>query len=113
MKKRYSAKSILLFALTFLILLTSGLQPSIGQATNQISASNPRVNVPHLMSGGSFTSAVFWFGKVTPISNYADVRLWYYNEQLAIVVNIIDRLVWHDTTPQDRIQSLGRGFLVY
>jgi hypothetical protein len=75
-------------------------QPRSIQATGQVDSPSRRVNVPHL-SGASFTPTVFWFGKVDPTSNYADVRLWYYDEQLAIMVNMIDRLVWYDTTSSE------------
>ena len=94
-------------------MLTSGIQPRLGHANNQISTPNRRINVPHLMSGGAFTSSVFWFGKVTPTSNYADVRFWYYDEQLVVVVNIIDRLVWYDTTPTRSDLTEGDAVSLY
>jgi hypothetical protein len=61
-----------------------------------------RVNVPYLGSEppvSSFTPAIFWFGKVDPTSNYADVRTYYYDDYLNVVVHIIDRLLWYDTSP--------------
>jgi hypothetical protein len=74
------------------------MQPSKSQASTLIPTPNRRVNIPDV-SDSLFTSSVFWFGKVDPTSNYADVRLYYYNEDLVVVVNVIDRLVWYDTTP--------------
>ncbi|MEJ5308903.1 MAG: DNRLRE domain-containing protein [Anaerolineae bacterium] len=44
-------------------------------------------------------AAVFWFGQVTPAVNYTDVRIWYTAERLFVRLDIIDRLLWYDTTP--------------
>jgi hypothetical protein len=43
--------------------------------------------------------AVFWFGKVDPTNNYADVRTIYNEERLTVVLHIIDRLIWYDRSP--------------
>lgn len=62
-----------------------------------------RVNVPNLgtypPAEGEFTPAIFWFGKVGPESNYADVRAYYYDTHIGVILHIIDRHVWYDTTP--------------
>jgi hypothetical protein len=94
------ALTILVFCLIILAVYVVSLQPRSIQAAGQIASTVPRVNVPYL-TGASFTPTIFWFGKVDPTSNYADVRSWYYDEQLAIMVNMIDRLVWYDTTPSE------------
>lgn len=44
-------------------------------------------------------TAIFWFGKVTPTENYADVRVGYTDDSLTVRLNIFDRQVWYDTTP--------------
>ena len=65
-------------------------------------APQPLINVPYLGSGptaNAFEPAIFWFGQVTSSLNSADVRLWYYDESLKIVVHIIDRRLWSDKTP--------------
>jgi hypothetical protein len=43
--------------------------------------------------------AVFWFGKIDPTSNYADVRTIYNKERLTVVLHIFDRLLWYDRNP--------------
>lgn len=95
-----SRRIVVLLSLIFsLQILLAG-----GTSTRSIGASNgdigelPQVNVPNL-SGRPFTPAIFWFGQVNPESNYADVRVYHYAEQLTIVINVIDRLVWYDQSP--------------
>jgi len=39
---------------------------------------------------------IFWFGKVTPTENYADVRVGYNATDLVIDVRIIDQQIWYD-----------------
>jgi len=61
-----------------------------------------RVNIPYLGARPPvefFEPAVFWFGQVTPTINNADVRLWYYDNYIKIVVHIIDRRLWYDRNP--------------
>ena len=68
----------------------------------KISSKQPvrRVNVPYWADGSPFPSySIFWFGKVTPTSNYADVRMIYYDSQLEVTLHIIDRLLQYDTSP--------------
>jgi hypothetical protein len=59
-----------------------------------------RVNAPYFGDDVVFAEAgVFWFGRVTPSENYADVRVGYTDSSLWVHVNIIDRRLWYDTTP--------------
>lgn len=61
-----------------------------------------QVNVPHLSEplGQDFPRmAIFWFGKVTPTANYADVRVAYTSSELVVYVAIIDRRLWFATSP--------------
>lgn len=63
-----------------------------------------RVNAPYLPSssvtGERFSEmAIFWFGRVTPTENYADVRVGYNDSALYVYVAVIDRLLWQDTSP--------------
>jgi hypothetical protein len=88
---------IILISLTFQVILTFGVQPQINPSYAQ-SPPFRRINVPYL-EGVAFTPAIFWFGQVTPTSNYADVRVYYYNNQVEFFINIIDRLLWYDTAP--------------
>jgi hypothetical protein len=61
-----------------------------------------RVNVPYVgPSADSPTGqpAIFWFGKVDPTHNYADVRTSYRDDGLRVTVHVIDRMLWYDTNP--------------
>lgn len=57
-----------------------------------------RINIPNLDNNEPFAPAIFWLGKVNMDSNYADVRVWYYNSGLNFVLHITDRLLWYDST---------------
>ena len=43
--------------------------------------------------------AVFWFGRVTPTENYADVRVGYTSQELVLNVATFDRRLWYDDAP--------------
>ena len=59
-----------------------------------------RVNAPHFSDDLVFgETAVFWFGRVTPTENYADVRVAYIDQALWLHVNIMDQHLWYDTSP--------------
>jgi len=59
-----------------------------------------RVNVPYFADRvRNVDSAIFWFGRVTPSENYADVRLGYTASTLVVRLHVIDRLIWRDNTP--------------
>lgn len=59
-----------------------------------------RVNAPYFDGEVAFSeAAVFWFGRVTPTENYADVRLGYNDDELYIRLAAFDRRLWRDTTP--------------
>jgi hypothetical protein len=61
-----------------------------------------RVNVPYttlLEDIPGSAHAIFWFGQVTPATNYADVRMIYNPEALYVTLHITDRQIWYDTTP--------------
>jgi hypothetical protein len=63
----------------------------------------PKVNIPKIENDqGDFLpeeAAIFWFGKVTPAENYADVRIGYFQSSLWIWVSVIDRRLWYDESP--------------
>jgi hypothetical protein len=81
----------------------SGGQPSVylplmtrGETLNPA----PRVNAPGFDGNISFSSsAILWFGSVTPSENYADVRVGYNNSELRIILLVFDRLTWYDGSP--------------
>jgi hypothetical protein len=56
-----------------------------------------RVNVPYEVSFSE--AAIFWFGRVTPTENAADVRVIYREEELYVRVGVFDRRLWYDKTP--------------
>jgi hypothetical protein len=59
-----------------------------------------RVNAPYFGNDVHFAeSGIFWFGRVTPSENYADVRMGYTDSSLWIHVNIIDRRLWYNDNP--------------
>ncbi|WP_322801528.1 DNRLRE domain-containing protein [Thermoflexus sp.] len=61
-----------------------------------------QVNAPRLADplGADFPRmAIFWFGKITPTANYADVRVAYTDAELVVYVAIIDRRLWFTPSP--------------
>jgi hypothetical protein len=96
-KLQSGMSTILLITLVIQFLLVPGLEPRIVRADVQSLSPYHRVNVPKL-TGVPFTPAIFWLGKVDSTSNYADVRIGYYDEALVIYFHIIDRRLWVDAT---------------
>jgi hypothetical protein len=90
------------FLLSFLALQALAMivsQPSTNDVAAQAATSDRRVHVPNLLEV-DFTPAIFWMSDVNSMSNYSDVRLYYFEGYyLGIVVHTIDRLLWYDTTP--------------
>jgi hypothetical protein len=59
-----------------------------------------RVNAPYFDGAANYSElAVFWFGRVTPTENYADVRMGYNRDKLIVNVAAFDRRLWYDTSP--------------
>jgi hypothetical protein len=59
-----------------------------------------RVNAPYFDGAANYSElAVFWFGRVTPTENYADVRIGYNRDKLILNVAAFDRRLWYDTSP--------------
>lgn len=83
--------------LAFQAVFVMGMQPTMLGAVAPAEVPTRRVNIPYLQDL-PFEPAIFWFGKVTPTSNNADVRLWYYDDSLIVVVHIIDRLHWQSSS---------------
>ena len=64
------------------------------------SGATRRVNAPYFDAAVRYSEmAVFWFGKITPTENYADVRVGYNSQQFVLNVAAFDRRLWYDTTP--------------
>lgn len=62
-------------------------------------ATSRRVNAPYDTVTALPRRAIFWFGRVDPTNNYADVRVVYDDDQLYVTLHIFDRHTWFDTTP--------------
>lgn len=75
-----------------------------GAAPGQPTTRAPRVNAPFFdvtdLGAKIGEMAVFWFGRVTPSENYADVRVGYSSTELFVHVAVFDRRLWYDETPQ-------------
>jgi hypothetical protein len=64
------------------------------------SSGDRRVNAPHFDGDVRYSeTAIFWFGRVTPIENYADVRVGYNDSHLFAELAIFDRRLWYDLSP--------------
>ncbi len=95
---------IALLFLAIFLALTSKVSQSLDLIHPALAGSGTqrRVNVPYLGAApgaGLFTPAIFWFGQVDRTSNYADTRIYYYDDYLKVVFHIMDRMLWRDTTP--------------
>ncbi|MBE0410700.1 MAG: hypothetical protein IBX69_13320, partial [Anaerolineales bacterium] len=66
---------------------------------------SPQVNVPYFENEIRYPeTAISWFGRVTPIENYVDMRLGYNDHELFVHVTIFDRRLWYSTSPS--VESL-------
>ena len=76
----------------------SSLPPTTPKPDTQIQSTTARrVNAPYEVPGEE--AAIFWFGRVTPTENYADVRVGYRDEYVYVHVAVFDRLLWYDPSP--------------
>lgn len=89
---------LVIFVLVFQAASSALAQSEIYSPESASAANLPRIHVPYL-TGLPFMPSIFWFGRVDEANNYADVRLYHYDVYLTVVVTIIDRQVWYDTTP--------------
>jgi hypothetical protein len=95
LKRYFNHRALVSCVLTVLVLSIISIGPRTTYATDNLTTPVRWVNISNL-EGVPFTPAVFWFGQVTPTSNHANVRVWYYNSQIKVVVHIIDRRLWYD-----------------
>ncbi len=57
----------------------------------------PTIRVPYFSDGANpGQGAIFWFGKVEPGANYADVRIAYDGDALVFIMHVFDRRVSYD-----------------
>jgi hypothetical protein len=78
--------------------LVAALRADAATPVQAVATENRRVNLPNL-TGVPYAPAIFWLGKVTPTTNYADVRALYYDTQVRIILHIVDRRLWFDPAP--------------
>jgi len=72
-----------------------------------VAAHGRRVNAPFFESAVRFPeTAVFWFGQVSSLQNYTDVRVGYTGQELWIHLAIIDKWLWQDDSPSRTPDSL-------
>jgi hypothetical protein len=64
-----------------------------------------RVNVPY-REPGNHQPAIFWLGKVEPVTNYADVRVWYTDDRLHVALHIPDRELWYNPSSSQTMAQL-------
>ena len=67
-----------------------------------------RVNTPYFSdhAGNHFNeAAIFWFGKVSPTENYADLRFAYDNDILWVYISTFDQNLWYDPSPTSETLS--------
>ena len=84
-----------------------------GSLTRRLNMPNLEPQPPDDPVPQLFSPAIAWFGEVTPFNNYADVRVWYYDEYIKIFVNIIDRRLWYDTSPTATTLDLWDAVSIY
>jgi hypothetical protein len=60
----------------------------------------PYFNVVNVTDEKLAEMAIAWFGQITPTSNYTDIRVGYNDEALYVHLEVFDRLLWYDKTPE-------------
>jgi hypothetical protein len=97
MKLRSHAHRLGWLAFSILVFLIS---PAISTAAR-------RVNAPYFGSAVRYPeAAVFWFGQVTDLQNYTDVRVGYTSQEIWINLAVFDRWLWEDDSPTRTPDSL-------
>lgn len=80
-------------------LLLVGLLWFFGSQATTNAAITRKVNIPYFNTdpvGNHFDqTAIFWYGQVTPSTNYTDVRLGYNNTELYAYMAVIDKRLWN------------------
>lgn len=82
--------------------LIAMLVPPLGARAAPMAAPARIVNAPYFGASGAIKfveGAIFWFGRVAPNENYADVRIGYNDTHLWVYVAIFDQWLWYDETP--------------
>jgi hypothetical protein len=84
------------------------------KGTAEIDDSVPRINIPYFQGEIRYPeTAVFWFGKVNSIDNFADVRLGYNDDTLFVNLSVYDRHLWYNPQPSPGSLTLGDAVSLY
>lgn len=84
------------------------------QTFTQPSSSARRINAPYFDGAIWYGGAgIFWFGKVTPTENYADVRVAYNATDLHVRVTVFDRRIWCNASPQANDPTVWDAVTLY
>ncbi|MGB9777344.1 MAG: DNRLRE domain-containing protein [Anaerolineae bacterium] len=61
----------------------------------------PRINAPGFGTQAIpfERTAIAWFGRLSPDTNYADIRVGYNNDHLYVYLAVFDRHLWYDENP--------------
>jgi hypothetical protein len=74
--------------------------PALSSDSETESTPTRRVNAPYFDDEVPFSeTAIFWLGRVDPVTNYADVRVGYNDEFLFVHITTFDRRLWYEPYP--------------
>jgi hypothetical protein len=111
--KNYPHTTIIRLGIVVVLLPIISLKPHPTSNSAELDTPVRRVNVPNLDHNVPFTPPVFWFGQVDPTNNHANVRVWYYDSQIRVVIHIIDRLLWFDPSQSETALTSWDGVSLY
>lgn len=90
------------------------LAPQSGQTGSPPASGQPLIHLPYFADRPVYhQAAVFWFGRVKGVENYADVRIGYTDEVLFLRLTIIDQHLWYDTRPTSAEMEAWDAAAVY
>ncbi len=59
-----------------------------------------KINAPYFSDSIIFSRmSIAWFGELSPVDNYTDIRVGYSNDSLVVTLSILDRYLFFDQTP--------------
>lgn len=90
--------------------------PLLQQQASGGTMADRTVNMPYFADAVPVNqAAIFWFGKVTPSENYADVRVAYTAQEIFLRVSVLDRQLWYNTDTRSGQKTIADwdGVTVY
>ena len=83
-----------------MLLLLASLATVRSLSAAHQSSNLPAVHAPYFDGRVlPWETAIFWFGRVSPSENYADVRVGYNDDELYLHLAAFDRRLWYDASP--------------